>query len=471
MKTILNKQRLDKLLAYVRTALSSYYFIAFTAAFTLLCYYLGWDIVIIWYMALCGAAVLLLLKDVTPLITIFLFMNIMISVQHSPTNMGGQIPDEYFFQTAIVAQIGVAIGIFAAAGVFRLVTAIKNRTLRYTPALGGLCLFAAAMLLNGIANDNYDPMNALYGFFMAFMFLGIFCIVIGNITIGKDTFMYIAWAFMAITFCMILELGVAYLTYDNLWVEGGLNREALHFGWGMYNTMGMLITISVPSAAYLSYRYRYGYFFTFYMIALTGVAYATMSRQAILCCTVVTAVCALLILIKGRHKLINGGIFLAALACGAGVAFIYRDIVKEVIDMLLKNFMSGSGRDELYELGMQAFNSSPIFGTGFYHDLKNDPGFIGLSIMPDMYHNTIVELLAVGGVFAFVTYVIHRAHTVISYVKNPTAERTFVAVSIFALLILSLLDNHIFYILPTLVYSTLVAVLIGSEDVKKDVGL
>ncbi len=468
MKAILKKEQCQRALQLLRKALSSYYFIAFTAVFTLLCYYVGWDIVIIWYMALCGAAVLLLLKDVTPLITIFLFMNIMISVQHSPTNMGGQIPDEYFFQTAIVAQIGVAIGLFAAAGVFRLVMCIKNRTLKITPTFIGLCMFAAAMLLNGITSENYEPMNALYGFFMAFMFLGVFCIVGGNVTVCKDTFLYIAWAFMALTFCLIIELGVAYLTYDNLWVNGGLNREALHFGWGMYNTMGMLFTIAVPSAAYLAYRYRHGYFFTFYMIALTGAAYATMSRQAILCCSVITLICAVLILIKGRHRLINGIIFICAIVVGGIVAFIFRGIVEEVIDMLLKNFMSGSGRDHLYEIGMDAFNSSPIFGTGFYHDLDNDPGFIGLSIMPDMYHNTIVELLAVGGIVAFVTYVIHRAHTIISYIKNPTADRTYIAVTIFALLILSLLDNHIFYILPTLVYSTLAAMLIGSENVKKD---
>ncbi len=468
MNSTESKKMSQTVLARAREALSSYYFIAVTAAFTLLCYYLGWDIVIIWYMALCGAAILLLLKDITPLITVFLFMNIMISVQHSPTNMGGQIPDQYFFNPAIVAQIGVAIGIFAATGVYRIVIAVKNGTLKYTPTFIGLCVFAVAMLLNGILSEDYLPMNALYGFFMAFMFLGVFAVCSGNISVDKNTFMYIAWSFMAITLCLIIELGVAYLTYDNLWVDGGLNREALHFGWGMYNTMGMLLTISVPSAAYLAYTYKHGYFFTFYMIALTAVAYATMSRQAILCCTVITAICAVLLLVKGRHKLINGAIFVAAIACGCAVAFVFRDVVKEVVEMLLKNFMSGSGRDHLYEIGMSAFKSSPLFGTGFYHDLQNDPGFIGLPIMPDMYHNTIVELLAVGGLFAFISYAAHRAHTIISYIKNPTAERTFIAVSIFALLILSLLDNHIFYILPTLVYSLLAAVLINSENVKKD---
>ena len=95
--------------------------------------------------------------------------------------------------------------------------------------------------------------------------------------------------------------------------------------------------------------------------------------------------------------------------------------------------------------------------------MVEDPGFIGLPIMPDMYHNTVFQLIAVGGVFALIAYVIYRVQTVISFIKNPTNDRFYIGLTIFALLILSLLDNHIFYILPTLVYTFLTAVLIKSE--------
>ena len=83
--------------------------------------------------------------------------------------------------------------------------------------------------------------------------------------------------------------------------------------------------------------------------------------------------------------------------------------------------------------------------------------------MPDMYHNTIFELIAVGGLVALIPYVMHRVHTIISFIKNPTTDRFFIGLTLFALLIMSLLDNHIFYILPTLIYSFLTAVLIKSE--------
>ena len=100
----------------------------------------------------------------------------------------------------------------------------------------------------------------------------------------------------------------------------------------------------------------------------------------------------------------------------------------------------------------------------FYRDLAEDPGAVGVPLVPDMYHNTILELMAVGGLVATIPYVIHRVHTVISFIKNPNENRFYVALTLFALLILSLLDNHIFYILPTLFYTFLTAVLIKSEN-------
>lgn len=105
MNTVESKRKLNwqKALDTVRGVISSLYFPFITAAVTLVCYYLAWDMVTIWYMALCGTFILIFMKDTSPLITVFLFMNIMISMENSPTLIGGN-PDEYYFQTAILAR-------------------------------------------------------------------------------------------------------------------------------------------------------------------------------------------------------------------------------------------------------------------------------------------------------------------------------------------------------------------------------
>ena len=452
------------ILALLRRAVASDYFPFFTAAVTLGCYYLSLDMVIIWYMAICGTFILLFTRDGTPLITIFLFMNIMISMRNSPTLAGGNDPSDYYFQPAVLAQIGVGVGVFAAAGVYRMIRAVSSGTFRCTPVFFGLCLFAAGIMFNGIFSQGYTPMNAVYGFFMAFMFLGVFVICSDSVAVNGDTYRRIALSFIALTICLMIELAVAYLTYDNLWTEdGGIDRTALYFGWGMYNTMGMLFTISLPAAAYLACRSSRGWVFTIYLVLLEGCILVSMSRQAMLIGSFIFVVCALWILVKSAKKRAHLIIFGAAALAAVGVLIVKRDIVVSVYEMLTNNFFSGSGRDGLYDEAWEKFKANPVFGIGFYRDISADPGFIGLPLMPDMYHNTVFELLAVGGLVAFVPYAVYRMQTIISFFKNPTEDRFFVGLVIASLLILSLLDNHIFYILPTLVYSFMMSVLVNSE--------
>ncbi len=453
------------ILDILRSAVASAFFPFVTAAVTLVCYYLALDMVIIWYMAICGTFILLFSKDITPLITLFLFMNIMISMENSPTLAGGNDPSDYYFQVHILAQIGVAIGLFASAGILRMVLDIRNGRFKCSPTFFGLCLFAVAIMFNGIFSEGYTPMNAVYGFFMAFLFLGVFIICSGGIRVNEQTFSQVALSFIALSVCMIIELAVAYCTYDNLWTaDGSLNRTVLYYGWGMYNTMGMLLTISMPAAAYLARVNKTGWLFTVYLIILEGATLLSLSRQAMLCGTFIFIICVVWILMKRPGRAVNIGIFAVAALAGIGILVAKRELIYSVLAKLLENFTSGSGRAALYAQAWQVFLENPVFGEGFYRDLSGDPGFIGLPIMPDMYHNTVFELLAVGGLVAFIPYVIHRTQTVISFVKRPTHDRFYVALTIGALLILSLLDNHIFYILPTLVYSFMTALLVNSES-------
>lgn len=62
-----------------------------------------------------------------------------------------------------------------------------------------------------------------------------------------------------------------------------------------------------------------------------------------------------------------------------------------------------------------------------------------------------------------VTYLFHRAQTAISLFKNITLERVYLALTGGILLFVSLFDNHMFYLFPTLLYVGLVGLLKASE--------
>ena len=100
-------------------------------------------------------------------------------------------------------------------------------------------------------------------------------------------------------------------------------------------------------------------------------------------------------------------------------------------------------------------------GSGFYVHYTYTGA---LGFFPKMCHNTVLELMAACGIVGLAVYLVHRVQTVISFFKNITMERSFIALTILPILILSLLDVHIFVIFPTLIYSGLLAVLIKSQN-------
>ena len=91
-----------------------------------------------------------------------------------------------------------------------------------------------------------------------------------------------------------------------------------------------------------------------------------------------------------------------------------------------------------------------------------------MSVIPLMCHNTILEIMSAGGIVGFTAYSVHRIQTILSVTKNLTIERTFIAGTILAMLVISMFDNHLFNIFPTIVYSALLAVLFSGENTAKE---
>ena len=68
-----------------------------------------------------------------------------------------------------------------------------------------------------------------------------------------------------------------------------------------------------------------------------------------------------------------------------------------------------------------------------------------------MLHNTILQLLACSGVIGAIGYAVHRAATLMPFIKKPSLAKTMLGFSILIVLIGSLADNFVFYI-PHMLY-------------------
>ena len=100
--------------------------------------------------------------------------------------------------------------------------------------------------------------------------------------------------------------------------------------------------------------------------------------------------------------------------------------------------------------------------VGFYLDPAFEHGFD-----PYLYHNTLLQMLAAGGIVGFLAYLSHRIHTVVLFFKRPTTANLFIAISLIAFLGFNLLDVLFFKFYPAFFYSFMLLCAEKSEDTPK----
>lgn len=456
----------------LKAGLSSKYFPFVSAAVTLLCYYLGWDIVLIYYIAISGILVLTLLDDITPIISVFLFMSILISYKNSPSNIMGN--SDYYFKTANLALIFTAFALFVSAAIYRIILTIIRKKFKLNSAFFGMCAFAAVLLLNGMFSEGYISKNLLYGLIMAASFLGIFSALKDNLKLDSEGYEKIAFSFFAFSIVLIIELAVKYITTEDIFVDGQFLRTNLTFGWGIWNTMGMWLSMCIPAVFYLAVKKNYGFVFTLYSVFLLIATMLSGSRQAMLISGIIYVLCIFYLFKSGKYRIPNLCIIGAVILAGAIILIVKHEVIFDYLKEFFNDFISngelnGNGRAKLWRRGIKNYRSAPLLGVGFYsgfYNLIGFDGFSGLGFVPDMCHNTIIQILSSCGTLGLIAYLVHRVQSVVHYCKNITMESTFVALTILSLILVSLVDNHLFNIFPTIIYSSLAAALFGSVKQK-----
>ena len=468
MNEFLQKLKENKFIGLLKSLLSNKFFPLIFIPISLLCYYLGLDMVMIYVIGIFGTLIFLLLDDISPIISVFLFMTIFVSGENTTSVWAGSTAD-FYFQTANLVQIFILIAIFASSAIYRVVKNIIKKQFSLSPIFWSLCAFAVVLLFNGIFSKGYNPKNLLYGLIMALCFLGIFSAVKDNIIISQDGFIKIAYGFLAFSIVLAIELVVKYCTAENIIVDGIIKRELLTFGWGTWNTIGMFLVLCVPFIVYLAGKEKFGYLFAVVSVLIFIASIMSCSRQSIIGAFIAYPASLLMLFVKGKNRLKNAAIIVTAVVIFIIILFVNDKLIKyfkELFEKIVVNGeLSGNGRKRIWEEALVHFKSAPIFGAGFYVELSA-AHFSGLSFIPIMAHNTFMQLLSSCGIVGLIVYLAHRVLTFISYFRNITVERTYLMFAIVVFLIICLFDNHIFNIFPTIIYSNLIAILVGSEQKK-----
>lgn len=455
---------------------SSGFFPVLTAVVTLMLYYSGSDLALIYYDGICFLLIFLFCSDVTPALCLFLFVDVIISVQNSPSKLVanlGYTPSDYYMRPENLTQIIIIAASIVATMIARpIITSVKRRQFPSNIFFSS-CALLVVLLLNGIFAAEYDSMDFPFGLLIGLCFVVIYFVMAMGVKPSKAMFDRAAYYFLTLFLTITFELIVAYLTYDGIIANGQINRGKLTFGWGMYSTIGMLFCICMPALFYLAITKKHGWIFSALAFADELCVIFSMSRHCILFGTVMYVVCVAWLLIKrgGIYRCVNLLILWLYLFAFATFIALQHELFINSLNSLLDNIIRAGGRFEVWRQALAYFKKYPAFGSGFFAPFTGDAGYVGIGLIPHMYHNTVIQMFCGCGILGGIVYLYHRYLTIRSYLKNITTERTFIAMTVTTLLLLSFVDNHMFYFFPTIIYSALIGLLSASEKMKIHNGL
>ena len=138
---------------------------------------------------------------------------------------------------------------------------------------------------------------------------------------------------------------------------------------------------------------------------------------------------------------------------------IFGDKVADVFYGLVTKGASANGRDVIYDKAALQFFSSPLIGKGFFAcDAYPWWTVAGANLIPPLWHNNFLQMLASCGLCGLFAYVYHRVQTFWHFFKGKGEENTFLAICILAFLLTNVFDCHFFLLGAGLFYSCYLAV-------------
>lgn len=410
------------------------------------------------------------------ILTVFLFDEDMLGVlvlipchylAISAANNPGKHEETLFSDPSQMVHLIVLICIYIVLFLARLISLILIGGKRKTPELTfGFLFFSAALILGGAFSGYWGKRTVIFSLveivsLAAIYFYFYFAVNWKNVPGHYGMMLFLT-----------LGAGVAVQIVGMYFMPGAIagsvvHRESFYTGWGIYNNVGCVMAMCLPAPFYFAIRKKEGWIFALLGIAFYLAVLLSQSRNAMLFGTVIFAVCVVVVLAKTKgwerwKSLIAFGAFALVAAIATAVFF---DRVKILFSSIGAAGFDDSLRFDTYRACWKRFLEAPWFGSGFYHTpgtvLQPDgmwttmEGAAETGFMPPRAHNTLFQLLASGGVFMIIGYVFHRVQTGILLFRRPTAEKTFTALCVLALLFTSLLDCHFFNFGPGLLYSAL----------------
>lgn len=394
---------------------------------------------------------------ITPLCT-FIY-----SLSNNNAIFGEEASNYYFTGWRMVALVLLAI--FAAVSIVAFVIRagiISKMLVKRTPLLLSLVLLSVSFLSSGLLSDRWVVIDLLYGSFQVLSFLVVYVLFYhgfsddeGAVELG-DYFSYVT---LLMSLVLIVEMAWLYTSGDGvISSDGEIVKALIVFGWGSCNNAGVYLAMLIPMNFYGAYRSRLPIVHFLVAAATYICAVLTLSRNALLCATLVYISCLVGFALFGRkrHKKFFAYGAVAIALCVCVVYVVYREPLMLALNSYAEQGISDAGRFEIWQNSFRAFLENPIFGNGFYQGLET--GNVKATFIPSMAHNTVFQLLSGMGIVGFLAYAIYRISSLRAFFIRLDILKTMLGAAMLVLVFESMFDNFIFQIHPVFYYSIAMAI-------------
>ena len=374
-----------------------------------------------------------------------------------------------------MVHLVILISVYAVLLSARLLSLLLKGGKRQPPELTfGIVFFAIALILGGAFSGYWGKRTIVFGLVEALSLFAIYFFFYYAVNWKELPKHYGMMLFVALGVGVLAEVVGMYFNSGAV-IGTFINRAAFYTGWGIHNNVGCVMAMCMPAPFYLAIKKKEGWAF-----AIVGTLFylgvmLSQSRGAMLFGTLIFLVCIVLMLVlsKGFERIKSAIVFGAFALVVLVTGLVLRERVLVLFRAIREAGFDDSLRFDTYRACWARFLEAPWFGSGFYHTpgtvLQNNgmwttmEGAGETGFLPPRAHNTLFQLLASGGVFMVLAYLVHRIQTLILFFRHPSAEKTFVFLCVLALLLTSLLDCHLFNFGPGLLYASLLAIAQGNN--------
>ncbi len=359
-------------------------------------------------------------------------------------------------------QLWICAILLAVFGVARLIfDVIRHKERRKFPLLSlGFLALGVSYVLGGLFTDGYALDTAFFGLVQIVAICIAYFYFYYTVDLKKIDKRYFAYLMCVVGVLLCGEVLVMLYQSGFFTTDGAFNRFNLYTGWGIYNNVAGAMIMCLPAPFYYATVKKSGWPF----LLLGNLFYVTIlfiqSRGGMLFGSCIYILCILFTFLKSDRK---KTLLIIQIAIWMSIFFVCLFFQKQIVNMfysIIQHGIDDGGRFDIYKSGLNQFLDAPFFGNGWYacETWRWGDNTLG-KFLPPRYHNTIIQLLASGGIVMFLAYAFHRFQTVQMIFKKRTLEKYFIGLCLLGLLLTSLLDCHFFNFGPGLTYGTLLILL------------